>query len=55
MKEKKYYVKCTHIHSNRIAMRLTTVQTKQCFRKKKTTKNSTSKDETFLYCVPHIN
>lgn len=35
MKEKKYYVKCTHIHSNRIAMRLTTVQTKQCFRKKK--------------------
>lgn len=35
MKEKKYYVKCTHIHSNRIAMRLTTVQTKQYVSEKK--------------------
>lgn len=53
MKEKKYYVKCTHIHSNRIAMRLTTVQTKQCFRKKKTEKKILLRKMKHFYTVSH--
>lgn len=52
MKEKKYYVKCTHIHSNRIAMRLTTVQTKQCFKKKTEQKILLRKMKHF-YTVSH--